>query len=175
MKYVALLRGINIGGGRKVPMAELKQLFAELGYVDIATYINSGNVIFSSTTRPASETIQTALEQHFGFPIDVLILSAAEIKTVAREIPDDWENDRVNHKSDVLYLFDDVNSSDIIDAIKPRPQYETLVYVNHAVLSNIQRVYQGKSSLLKLMGTPLYKRMTIRNVTTARKLAELVT
>jgi len=174
MKYAALLRGINVGGNRKVPMVELKQLFIELGFEEVITYINSGNIIFSSSIIPTSSYIETVLEKHFGFAVDVLVLSAAEIMEIAREIPDEWQNDRTTTKSDVLYLFDDVNSPGIIQTIAPRAEFETVRYVDHAVLSTVERRFQTKSCLLKLMGTPLYKRMTIRNVTTARKLAELV-
>ena len=62
MKYVALLRGVNAGGNRKVPMAELRETFADMDFSDVSTYINSGNVIFSSQSKPSTEAIREKLE-----------------------------------------------------------------------------------------------------------------
>ena len=77
-------------------------------------------------------------------------------------------------QSDVLFLFPDIDSPDIVGGIGYRPEFETIHYVSGALISNGTRENRPKSSLVKLIGTPLYRRMTIRNVTTARKLAELV-
>lgn len=174
MNYVALLRGINAGVKRRVPMAELRQLFTDMGFSNVKTYINSGNVIFSSDTTLDQSKVQQTLETHFGFDIDTLILSGNKICEIARQIPKDWQNDYQDHKSDVCYLFADVDSSDVLNGFKINPDVEEVRYIDGAVLSSVSRKNQPKSSLLKLVGTPLYRRMTVRNVTTARKLAELV-
>jgi uncharacterized protein (DUF1697 family) len=173
MKYVALLRGINVGGNRKVPMAELKRVFEQCGFSEVTTYINSGNIIFASGSDPDAYKIQTAMKRHFGFEIDALVLNAAEIIAVAQAIPDEWLND-TEQRSDVLFLFRDIDSPDIIHDIGYRPELETVHHVPGALITNVSRKNQSKSSLLKLVGTPLYRRMTIRNVNTVRKLAELV-
>ncbi|HWT40298.1 MAG TPA: DUF1697 domain-containing protein [Dongiaceae bacterium] len=173
MKYVGLLRGINVGGNRKVPMPELRALFESLGFTNVSTYVNSGNVIFESETVPEAAFIETQLEEKFGFPIDILILSSEIIQAIAEAIPDTWQNNTTTEKSDVVFLFDDVNEAAFIERIGYRPEFETLQYVNYALLSHLDRKYQTKSCLLRLVGTPLYKQVTIRNVNTARKLAEL--
>lgn len=170
--YVALLRGINVGGSRRVPMATLRELFSDMGFSDIVTYINSGNIIFSSPKKPDAASIQMALEKHFGFDLDVLVLSAEQVTAIAEAIPAQWQNNK-EQKSDVIYLFSDVDSPDIIENIRYRPEFETIHYVPGALITNVTRENQPKSSLVKLIGTPLYRRMTIRNVITARKLAEL--
>lgn len=173
MKYVALLRGINVGGNRKVSMADLRAVFESMGFTDVVTYINSGNVVFSAQTAPGASAIEARLEKAFGFDMHTLVLSAAEIISVAQAIPGEWAND-TEQKSDVLYLFPDIDSPDIINHIGYRPEFETIHYVPGALISNVNRKNQPKSCLVKLIGTPLYRRMTIRNVTTARKLAQLV-
>lgn len=173
MKYVALMRGINVGGNRKVPMADLRQVFTGLGFHNISTYINSGNVIFESEDAVDASAVQQSLVTCFGFEIDTLVLNAAKVVSVAKAIPDEWSND-TEQKSDVLYLFPDIDSPDIISHIGYRPEFETIHYVPGALISNVKRKNQPKSCLVKLIGTPLYRRMTIRNVTTARKLAQLV-
>jgi uncharacterized protein (DUF1697 family) len=174
MRYVALLRGINVGGNRKVPMADLRALFEILGFQDVMTYINSGNVVFSSANRPHREAIESALLDRYGFAIDTLILTADEVRTIAEAIPAEWTNDRQIEKSDVIYLLGDANNSGTLDAMNRLAPSETLIYVDHAILANISREYQSRSSLLKIVGIPLYSQVTIRNVNTARKLAELV-
>ncbi|MFZ1458949.1 MAG: DUF1697 domain-containing protein [Candidatus Saccharimonadales bacterium] len=173
MKYVALLRGINAGGNRRVPMAELREIFTDMGFTDVTTYINSGNVVFSAQSKPSAEVIRKKLEATFQFEIPLLVLSAEHIRRIAEAIPKEWQNDTVQ-KSDVIYLFPDIDSPDIINSIGYRPEFETIHYVSGALISNGTRENRPKSSLVKLIGTPLYRRMTIRNVTTARKLAELV-
>ena len=179
MKYVALLRGINVGGNHPVSKLELEQVFEELGFTDVMIYINSGNVIFSSGYVPKAGEIQSILEKHFGFVIPTLVMSGEKVQTIAAAIPAGWTNDtpkpdKSGQKSDVLYLFDEANVPDILKKMKYRPEIETMIYIDGAVLANVTRANQSRSSLLKIMGTQLYKQMTIRNVTTARKLAELV-
>jgi len=179
MKYVALVRGINVGGNHRVPKVEFQAVLEGLGFHDVVIYINSGNAVFASGTQPKAADVQAALEKHFGFDIPTLLLSADKIKVIAAAIPPEWTNDapkpdKSGQKSDVLYLFDDVNAPDIIEKLGHRPEVETMIYVDGAVLANISRKDQSRYSLLRLMGTSLYKRITIRNITTAKKLAELV-
>jgi len=172
MKYVCLFRGINVGGNRKVSMSDLRNVFEKLGYRDVATYINSGNVIFSSDDVPAASMIEETLADAFGFDIPTHVVNAQRMQAIAQAIPAAWQND-TTQKSDVMYLLPDIDVPEIIDSVGYKPDIETIIYVPGALLCNVERTKQSRASLLKLMGTPLYKRMTIRNVNTARKLAEL--
>lgn len=179
MRYVALLRGVNAGGHRRVPKTEFQQVLESLGFRDVVVYINSGNAVFTSDSEPGSGRVQAALEAHFGFAISTLVLPGEKVKAIAAEIPSGWTNDspkpdKSGQKSDVLYLFDEINTPDILEQLGYKPEVETMLYVDGAVLTNITRKNQMKGSLQKLVGSKLYKQVTIRNVTTARKLAELV-
>lgn len=179
MRYVVLLRGVNVGGNHRVPKQEFRQVLEGLGFQDIVIYINSGNAVFTSTNQPSATEIQYALEDHFGFAIPTLLLSGDKIQNIAAAIPAEWTNDtpkpdKSGQKSDVLYLFDEVNAPDVIQKLGHRPEIETMFYVDGAVLATIPRIHQSRYSLLKIVGTPLYQQMTIRNITTAKKLAELV-
>ncbi|SHG99660.1 DUF1697 domain-containing protein [Winogradskyella jejuensis] len=82
--FVVLLRGINVGGHRKVPMAELRELLANSGYANVQTYIQSGNVVLQSTLN--SEDIKLHVEEiilnHFGFEVTVLVKTYAELKAI---------------------------------------------------------------------------------------------
>lgn len=83
---VALLRGVNVGG-RKVSMAELRELIESLGYSDARTYIQSGNVIFKSARKPASSALESAIEERFGLAVDVMLRTPAELKRALERDP----------------------------------------------------------------------------------------
>jgi uncharacterized protein (DUF1697 family) len=88
--YIALLRGINVSGHHKINMAELKQLFLDLGYKDVSTYIQSGNVIFKSNIKEPiliEDTIISAISRHFGHAIKVLVITKNEITTIFNSNP----------------------------------------------------------------------------------------
>jgi uncharacterized protein (DUF1697 family) len=87
--YIALLRGVNVAGQRKVPMADLRSLFETLGYSDVRTYIQSGNVVFTAKGQPAAvrKAIEKALEHDFGFEVTVLLRTATEIASVVKHNP----------------------------------------------------------------------------------------
>lgn len=174
MKYVLLLRGINVGGNNRVEMSRLKLLLEGLGYTNVRTHINSGNAIFEASVAPDVAKIQSQLNKEFGFEIPTLVLPGKDIVRIAKAIPDEWTNDYTDQKSDVLYLFKDANTPEVLDIIGAKPEIETFMYVDGAVLANISRKNQSKGSLQKIVGTKLYKQVTIRNSRTARKLAELV-
>jgi uncharacterized protein (DUF1697 family) len=100
--YVALLRGVNVGGRAKVDMRELKSQFEQLGCSDVSTYINSGNVIFSD--RRAAATLTRLLEKELGRRIAVR--SLAQIQGLCKRIPAEWRNDK-EEKTDVGFVLDD--------------------------------------------------------------------
>ena len=84
--YAALLRGINVGGNNKIGMAELKVVFAELGFSDVATYIQSGNVVFRGSRADAA-AIELRIEEAFGLRVSVVLRTGAELAAVARGNP----------------------------------------------------------------------------------------
>ncbi len=174
MRFVALLRGINVGGNRKVEMPRLKTLFESMGCTNVSTYINSGNVIFESgESRDAlCESIVTNLEEEFGFDIPTLVRSEQEMIQVVNAIPAEWKNDS-EQKTDVAYLFPEIDSEATIDALPVNMEFIDVRYVDGALFWNIEKKDLNKSRLNKLVGHKLYRSMTLRNVNTARHLAGL--
>jgi uncharacterized protein (DUF1697 family) len=88
--YIALLRGINVGGARKVPMSDLREMFDTLGHTDVRTYIQSGNVVFAAKTAPPARVraaLERSIEKHFGFAVTVLLRTPAELAAVAKRNP----------------------------------------------------------------------------------------
>jgi len=89
---VALLRGINVGGNRRVPMAELRSVAEKCGLADVATYIQSGNLVFATALVPieVESTLERAIEKRFGFAVEVIVRTAAAWSryAAARAFPD---------------------------------------------------------------------------------------
>ena len=89
-RYVALLRGINVGGRNKVPMAELRAAFEAAGHTDVTTYIQSGNVLFGSSAPRATArgaTSSACSKRHLGYPIVVVVRSHAQLRAVVAQAP----------------------------------------------------------------------------------------
>lgn len=89
-RYVALLRGINVGGHRPVPMTDLRRVVEGIGHADVVTYIQSGNVVFSSAegdARKVADELETALLDAFGFAVEVVVRSADEMADIVAANP----------------------------------------------------------------------------------------
>ncbi|MFD7259243.1 DUF1697 domain-containing protein [Streptomyces sp. NPDC059874] len=89
-KYAVLLRGINVGGMKKVPMAELRSVLEGLGHEDVQTYLQSGNAVFSSAKKqPAAlaRELEKAIEAHFGFAVACLVMDGDYLRAVADACP----------------------------------------------------------------------------------------
>ncbi|TGL53229.1 DUF1697 domain-containing protein [Leptospira meyeri] len=172
MKYIALLRGINVGGNRKVEMKKLRSLMESLGYTEVSTYINSGNIIFESEddTKTVRFKIEKSFEKVFKFEIPTIVKTEKEMKKIANEIPTEWQND-ATQRTDVAYLFPEVDSKKIIEELPLKKEFLEIRYQKGALIWNIKRENLNKSQLAKLISHKLYKAMTIRNVNTARFLA----
>ncbi len=172
MRYIALLRGINVGGKNKVEMKRLKALFESLGYEQVSAYINSGNISFESRgkTEDISEKIGKGFRKEFGFDVPILVKTETEMKRISAAIPREWQND-TRERTDVAYLFPEIDTEKIIDELPVKKEFIDIRYARGAIFWNIQRENIYKSQLAKLISHKLYKQMTIRNVNTARYLA----
>lgn len=176
MVYVALLRGINVGGNRKVAMERLKQTFEQAGMQDVRTYINSGNIIFRDTKRSPKQIVsilEKTIEHDFGFAVKVLLRDKANILATAKALPDNWVNGS-SMKCDVMFLWKDIDNPKILDRLTIKPAIDKVKYVPGAILWCVDRPNVTKSGMMKLVGTDLYAQMTIRNCNTLRKLVQLM-
>jgi uncharacterized protein (DUF1697 family) len=173
--YLALLRGINVGGNNKIAMQDLQKLFEDLGFNNVVTYINTGNIIFSSDKDDQSVIVQdleSAIISKFGLSIRVIIRDYANIMELVDMLPDDWQNDK-QVKSDVMFLWPEADSKSVLSELTIK-DFDRVIYVPGAVLWSVDRADQGRSGMGKQVGSKLYKQMTIRNVNTVRKLFEIM-
>lgn len=176
MVFIALLRGINVGGKNKIDMKLLKQTFERVGMNDVVTYINTGNIIFSSnspTKKELSRILEEAIHLDFGLNIKVVIRTIDEIKEIINSIPDSWKND-TDMKSDVMFLWDEIDDESVLTNLVIKPDIDTVKYVPGAILWSIDKNNINKSGMIKIVGTKLYKQVTVRNVNTARKIYDLM-
>lgn len=175
MKYVALLRGINVGGKNKVEMAKLAESFINLGFNNLKTYINSGNVIFetSGKKRDLAAIIEKQILIDFRFFIKVIVRDQHNISEIAAALPSGWANNQLM-KGDVIFLPDKYNSKNTVKELSLNPEVDEVAYVAGAILWRADKAKLTKSGLLKLPKTELYKHVTIRNVNTLRKLNSLM-
>lgn len=173
MRYVALLRGINVGGNNRVEMSRLKTTLEAMGLQRVRTYINSGNVVLESLRPVLAEEIEKVIEREFGFKVATLLIDETQFKTIAQALKPTWLNDS-QQRTDVLFLWDDIDEPAIMRKISFNPDIEQVVYVPGALIWNIERVNVMRGWGAKLIKSDSYKSMTIRNCNTVRKLAELL-
>ena len=175
MTYVAFLRAVNVGGKSIVSMAAIKAAMVALGLSDVRTYINSGNVIFSSrasTAERLTARIEKALEQHTGVAIKVLVMDHKTLKKTVDAIPRTWVDDKTM-RTYVLLLWKELDDRSILDRLPIKPGVDELKYTGGAVVWRVDRENVSRSHMNKIVGTPLYKKITIRSANTMRKLNEL--
>lgn len=176
MVYVALLRGINVGGKNKVDMKVLKQTFERAGMNDVVTYLNTGNIIFSNdclSKDELSQVLEKAIHDEFGLQIKVVVRNIDDISRIIKAIPEIWKND-TEMKSDVLFLWDEIDDESVLMSLDIKPSIETVIYIPGAILWSVDKKNVTKSGMTKIIGSTIYKQVTVRNVNTARKIYELM-
>jgi uncharacterized protein (DUF1697 family) len=174
--YVALLRGINVGGNMLVSMKDLKACFEKAGLREVSTYINSGNVMFkdSRASIPALvKLIESAIKTHCKMDLRVVVKSRKDLEAICKKMPREWVTDKVT-RTDVMFLWDEVDNAEAIAAIATNPDVDRLLYLKGALIWNVDRKDYGKSKVPKIVGTRFYKNMTARNANTTRKLLALM-
>lgn len=176
MKYIALLRGINVGGNNKIAMSELKTVFEKAGFLNVSTYINSGNVIFSSdeTDKVALQNkCQDAIFNAFNLDIAVCVITADELTFALNNAPKWWDTDeKVKHNA--IFVIAPADGKEIADSVgEVKPEYEKCAYCGQVIFWSAPLETFSHTRWSKVAKTAAYKFITIRNANTAKKLAKL--
>jgi uncharacterized protein (DUF1697 family) len=175
VRYVAFLRGINVGGKTLIRMADLRECVAEAGHDEVSTYIASGNVLLSSPVRSAAQLerpLEQAIERRFGLEVRVFVRSARQLAATARAIPKGWVgNDHL--RCNVIFVAREIDRASLVKEFEPKPEIEELRRVPGALLWAAKREAITRSTMVKLSRHPLYDRMTARNPRTVLELAKL--
>lgn len=178
LKYILFLRGINVGGKNKVSMEMLKTQLSKLGFKDIVTYINSGNILFSSTDsiKEINNKIKNTFNENYNFEIYYSLIPASEYKREFDKLPKWWFEPMA--RKDVLFFTEEVDKQMVIDSLNEMKLHNEKIHIGEIA------VFWGKydeGEFLKtayhkyLIKQPYYKQITIRNEKTSNKMLSLIT
>jgi uncharacterized protein (DUF1697 family) len=176
MRYVALLRGVNVGGRNPVSMADLRRAFEADGYGAVSTYIQSGNVLFESDAarRSLEDEVEAMLERRLGTPLVVVLRTHAQLRKVVDNAPEGFGREPGTYHSDVVFLKAPLSSQRALRVVDLREGVDQ-VWPGPGVLYFARlSARRTQSRMSRIVGTPEYQRMTIRSWTTTATLLGLL-
>ena len=178
MIFVALLRGINISGKNKIPMKELKLGFEQIGYTEVTTYLNSGNVIFSSNIKDNDiivDSIQNMIRNKFKLDIPVFVISINDLKEILDNKPSWCKVEDKEIYNNIIFIMSPYTYQDIYDGLgDPNEKIEKIKnYKNSIFWSYILKEYRKTNWWSRTANTSVKDFITIRTVNTITKLVEL--
>jgi uncharacterized protein (DUF1697 family) len=173
-RYVALLRGINVGGKNIIAMKDLKICFEDMGFSDVSTYIQSGNVLFSDSGRKSvselEDIIEKALSKRFAYHSRAVVLSDRELAQVVRGAPAWCGKEPLRFRYDVIFLKSPLTAVHAMQEIKTKEGVDRAT-AGARVLYFSRRIERASSShLTRIVQSPIYQSITIRNWNTTTKL-----
>ena len=176
-RYVALLRGINVGGNNLIKMSDLRSSFARMGFSDVQTYIQSGNVVFSSKQKNKAKLtalIEKVLSDAFTYESRVVVISGSELERVVAQAPKGFGTDPAQYRYDVLFVREPFTTTEALKDINATPGVDTTHTGDHAVYFRRLISKSAQSNLNKLVVRPAYKNITVRNWNTTMKLLAMI-
>ena len=174
--FVALLRGVNVGGNNIISMKSLKTSFEQMGFSDVSTYINSGNILFKAKERDARKLetkIESMLSKEYKLGCKVVVRSFPEMASLIENLPKDWNSD-TQWKYNVIFLRHSIDSEKVLESLGPKREIEKVVYYPGTLLWSARINDLKQTSLDRLSSQKLFQDMTVRNTNTTRKLYELM-
>lgn len=175
--YIALLRGINVGGNNLVKMIDLKTYFEEMGFADVLTYIQSGNVLFNAPNQSLEDltnTIERALSKKFKNKIRVVVVSQKQLKEAVESAPRGFGKEPHLYRYDVIFLKKPLTAKEAIKSVLTKEGVDQ-VFAGTDVLYFQRLIAKAtQSKLSRIVALPIYQEMTIRNWNTTTKLLALI-
>ena len=176
-RYVALLRGINVGGANLIPMTALRASFEALGLLDVTTFIQSGNVLFRSKPTDSdalTSRLEKALSKEFGYNATIVLRSHAQMKTVVRRAPAGFGASPGLYRYDVVFVKEPLIPRTVVTTISTREGVDTAAAGSSVIYFSRLIARNSESHLSKLALMPVYKQLTIRNWNTTTTLLALM-
>jgi uncharacterized protein (DUF1697 family) len=178
MKYVALLRGINVGGKNPVKMAELKTCFEELGFQNVSTYINSGNLLFETERKSDAKLVRECSEAFlatFGFSVPLAVISAAEFEDAMKHAPS-WWGKNPDDKNNALFVIAPAKAEAVMEQVgEAKPEYEKVEAHGPIIFWTAPLRTFNRTRYKDVVSSRAYQSITIRNANTTNKLLSLLT
>ena len=174
--YVALLRGINVGGSNVIKMDALRRTFESLGLAAVRTLIASGNVVFrtdGTDSRKLEGTLERALVRAHGYDGKVVVRSLAEYEKMIRGMPPRWGEEK-ERRYYVLFLRHEVDRPSLLRELDVNEAVEDVDYVPGALLWSARLDGLTRSRMARMNTRPIYGELTVRNLNTTRRILELL-
>ena len=175
--YVALLRGINVGGKNLIKMSALKDAFEADSFRNVRTYIQSGNVLFEwpgDGGTALANRIETLLESTFGIPLVVVVRSRSQMRAIVDRAPVGFGSQAATHRHNVIFLKEPLTAQEAMESVSTKVGVDE-AHVGAGVLYFSYLIANASQSHLnRIAGLPYYKYMTIRNWNTTTKLVGLL-
>ena len=176
-QYLALLRGINVGGNNIIKMVDLKACFETMGFIDVITFIQSGNVIFKSDEQDKvklTNKIEKVLSDSFKYKSKIVLITHNQLQLVIEKAPLEFGLKPEEYRYDVIFLKEPLTPEEAMKNVKIRVGVDN-AYSGVDVLYFSRLISKaGQSYLTKIISLPIYKNMTIRNWNTTTKLLGLM-
>lgn len=175
-RYIALLRGVNVGGGNKISMPALKAAFLRHGFENVVTYINSGNILFDSalTSQAAKSACEDIIAADFGLQITVGIFPSADLAEALAHAPN-WWNSGKDAKHNAIFVIPPATAEEVVASVGDiKPEYERVAHHGNIIFWSAPLATFSHTRWSKIVGNKaVYRLITIRNANTAQKLAAL--
>jgi uncharacterized protein (DUF1697 family) len=175
--YVALLRGINVGGSNLIRMTALKACFEAQGFGHVTTYIQSGNVLFTAgraSQHALTARIERTLSKTFAYESRVVVRSLEQMKSAVENAPTGFGREPFVYRYDVIFLKDPLTVAEALKSVSARPGVDR-VFAGEGVVYFSRLISKAaQSHLSRVVATPAYQHMTIRNWNTTARLVELM-
>lgn len=178
MEYVALLRGVNVGGKNMLPMPALRDALTAHGYKDVRTYINSGNILFSHEAGDVvtlKRECEELIARDFGISTPVAVLAARDLADAVAHAPAWWNQDEES-KHNAIFVVPPATVEAVAAQVgEIKPEYEQVGTYGQVIFWSAPLKTFSRTRYARIVGTDAYGSVTIRNANTALKLAEMAT
>lgn len=177
MRYILLLRGINVGGNHKVQMSELKKQLAGIGFSEIISYINSGNLLLDSDEPldTVKRKIRDMLKDAYPFEIPIVLIPADQYLQEFQQLPGWWKEEMA--RKDVIFYTDEIIAEDVIESIANMPLTNEIIHFGRLAVfwgKYDEKEYLKTAYSKLLIKQPYYRNITIRNGNTFNKIVALL-
>ena len=178
MKYIVLLGGINISGKNKISMNELKEELLKNNYIDVLTYLNSGNIILKSnkSEKDISDDVNKIIMNKFNIDISVYVIKLEELIDVLNNNPSWWGINNKDFYDNIIFIMSPTKVEEVIDVVeKPSKNIDRIkVYKNVIFWSFDLKNYRKSNWWIKTASTSITNKITIRTGNTIKKLIKKV-
>ena len=176
-QYLALLRGINVGGNNIIKMADLKACFENMGFTDVITYIQSGNVLFRAAEKDKTkltQKIEQGLSERFSYKSRLVVVAHKELRKAVEGTPKGFGKELDKYRYDVIFLKEPLTPGEAMKNVSIKEDVDS-AYAGKSVLYFSRLISKASQShLTKIIKLPVYQNMTIRNWNTTTKLLALM-